>query len=107
MPIFICDFCFFLISVIYVQSIYCLQVSITPEVTSRGVNRAVMGELVTLYRQSQLGGRLPAYDGRKSLYTAGPLPFTSRTFEITLQDEEDSLSGGQGGKKDGIAGVYN
>ncbi|KAG2568057.1 hypothetical protein PVAP13_7NG287700 [Panicum virgatum] len=75
------------------------DVSITPEVTSRGVNRAVMGELVTLYRQSQLGGRLPAYDGRKSLYTAGPLPFTSRTFEISLQDEEDSLSGGQGGQR--------
>ncbi|CAN6235946.1 unnamed protein product [Urochloa humidicola] len=75
------------------------DVSITPEVTSRGVNRAVMGELVTLYRQSQLGGRLPAYDGRKSLYTAGPLPFTSRTFEITLQDEEDSLGGGQGGQR--------
>ncbi|CAD6203380.1 unnamed protein product [Miscanthus lutarioriparius] len=76
-----------------------LRVSITPEVTSRGVNRAVMGELVTLYRNSHLGGRLPAYDGRKSLYTAGPLPFTSMTFEITLQDEEDSLGGGQGGQR--------
>ncbi|XP_062226457.1 protein argonaute 1B isoform X2 [Phragmites australis] len=72
------------------------DVSITPEVASRGVNRAVMGELVKLYRQSHLGGRLPAYDGRKSLYTAGPLPFASRTFEINLQDEEDSLGGGQG-----------
>uniref|UniRef100_A0A0E0KU14 Uncharacterized protein n=1 Tax=Oryza punctata TaxID=4537 RepID=A0A0E0KU14_ORYPU len=72
------------------------DVSITPEVTSRGVNRAVMFELVTLYRYSHLGGRLPAYDGRKSLYTAGPLPFASRTFEVTLQDEEDSLGGGQG-----------
>ena len=40
-------------------------------------------------------GRLPAYDGRKSLYTAGPLPFPSRTFEITLLDEEESLGGGQ------------
>ncbi|PWZ37541.1 Protein argonaute 1B [Zea mays] len=75
------------------------DVTITPEVTSRGVNRAVMGELVTLYRQSHLGGRLPAYDGRKSLYTAGPLPFTSMTFEITLQDEEDSVGGGQGGQR--------
>jgi eukaryotic translation initiation factor 2C len=65
------------------------------------VNRAVMGELVTLYRQSDLAGRLPAYDGRKSLYTAGPLPFTSRSFEITLQDEEDSLGGGQGGQRYG------
>ncbi|GJN26716.1 hypothetical protein PR202_gb14671 [Eleusine coracana subsp. coracana] len=75
------------------------EVTITPEVTSRGVNRAVMAELVALYRQSELAGRLPAYDGRKSLYTAGPLPFASRTFEITLQDEEDSLGGGQGGQR--------
>ena len=52
-----------------------LQVTITPEVTSRGVNRAVMEQLVKLYRESHLGKRLPAYDGRKSLYTAGPLPF--------------------------------
>lgn len=71
------------------------QVSITPEVTSRGVNRAVMSELVTLYRESCLGGRLPAYDGRKSLYTAGPLPFTSRTFDITLFDEEEGAAGTQ------------
>ncbi|XP_072956096.1 protein argonaute 1B-like [Typha angustifolia] len=69
------------------------DVSITPEVTSRGVNRAVMAELVTLYRESHLGSRLPAYDGRKSLYTAGPLPFSSKNFEITLYDEEDGLGG--------------
>ncbi|XP_029123469.1 protein argonaute 1A [Elaeis guineensis] len=65
------------------------DVSIKPEVTSRGVNRAVMEQLVRLYRQSYLGGRLPAYDGRKSLYTAGPLPFTSREFQIALIDEDD------------------
>ncbi|XP_043695109.1 protein argonaute 1-like [Telopea speciosissima] len=65
------------------------DVSITPEVTSRGVNRAVMEQLVKLYRESHLGRRLPAYDGRKSLYTAGPLPFTSREFSITLVDEDD------------------
>ncbi|XP_010270731.1 PREDICTED: protein argonaute 1-like isoform X2 [Nelumbo nucifera] len=65
------------------------DVSITPEVTSRGVNRAVMEQLVKLYRDSHLGKRLPAYDGRKSLYTAGPLPFTSKEFSITLVDEDD------------------
>jgi len=68
------------------------DVSITPDIPSRGVNRAIMGQLVTLYRQSLLGGRLPAYDGRNSLYTAGPLPFTSRTFKIILQDEDDKLA---------------
>ncbi|KAF7090396.1 hypothetical protein CFC21_093152 [Triticum aestivum] len=71
------------------------DVSITPDIPSRGVNRAIIGQLVTLYRHSLLGGRLPAYDGRKSLYTAGPLPFTSRTLNIVLQDEDDKLGGVQ------------
>ncbi|KAJ7970200.1 Protein argonaute [Quillaja saponaria] len=70
------------------------DVTITPEVTSRGVNRAVMEQLVKLYRESHLGKRLPAYDGRKSLYTAGELPFISKEFRITLFDEDDG-SGGQ------------
>ncbi|KAJ0105333.1 hypothetical protein Patl1_19512 [Pistacia atlantica] len=71
------------------------DVTITPEVTPRGVNRAVMEQLVKLYRESHLGKRLPAYDGRKSLYTAGPLPFISKEFRITLLDEDD----GQGGQR--------
>lgn len=53
------------------------------------MNRAVIGQLVTLYRESHLGRCLPAYDGRKSLYTAGPLPFTVKEFKITLTDEHD------------------
>uniref|UniRef100_A0A1J3CP72 Protein argonaute 1 n=1 Tax=Noccaea caerulescens TaxID=107243 RepID=A0A1J3CP72_NOCCA len=69
------------------------DVTITPEVTSRGVNRAVMKQLVDLYRDSHLGRRLPAYDGRKSLYTAGPLPFISKEFRITLLDEEEGAGG--------------
>ncbi|GER56724.1 argonaute 1 [Striga asiatica] len=69
------------------------DVSITPEVASRGVNRAVMEQLVKLYRESHLGKRLPAYDGRKSLYTAGPLPFVSKEFRITLLDEDDGAGG--------------
>ncbi|KAF7087370.1 hypothetical protein CFC21_090567 [Triticum aestivum] len=65
------------------------HVSITPEVTSRVVNRAVINELVSLHRATYLGGRLPAYDGRKSLYTAGPLPFASKEFQITLLDDDN------------------
>uniref|UniRef100_A0A453TD21 Piwi domain-containing protein n=1 Tax=Aegilops tauschii subsp. strangulata TaxID=200361 RepID=A0A453TD21_AEGTS len=64
------------------------DVAITPE-TSRVSGRAVMAELVRLHRASYLGGRLPAYDGRKSMYTAGPLPFTSKEFHITLLEEDD------------------
>lgn len=59
------------------------------------MNRAVMEQLVRLYRESHLGKRLPAYDGRKSLYTAGPLPFISKEFNITLLDEDE----GQGGQR--------
>lgn len=54
-----------------------------------------MEQLVKLYRESHLGKRLPAYDGRKSLYTAGPLPFLSKEFRITLLDDDD----GQGGQR--------
>jgi eukaryotic translation initiation factor 2C len=70
-----------------------LQVTITPEVASRTVNRAIMAELVRLYKESDLGMRLPAYDGRKSLYTAGKLPFAWKEFAIKLVDAQDAISG--------------
>ncbi|KAL1548639.1 Protein argonaute 10 [Salvia divinorum] len=69
------------------------DVTIIPEVTSKVVNRAIMAELVKLYKESELGMRLPAYDGRKSLYTAGELPFAWKEFTIKLIDEEDSING--------------
>jgi len=52
-----------------------------------------MEQLVKLYRESHLGKRLPAYDGRKSLYTAGPLPFVQKDFKITLLDDDDGPGG--------------
>lgn len=74
--------------------LYCyFQVTITPEVTSRAVNRAIIAELVKVYKESELGMRLPAYDGRKSLYTAGELPFAWKEFAINLVDEEDNING--------------
>jgi eukaryotic translation initiation factor 2C len=51
-----------------------------------------MEQLVKLYRETALGHRLPAYDGRKSLYTAGPLPFPSKEFQISLLEEDDGSS---------------
>uniref|UniRef100_A0A0D9WRS8 Piwi domain-containing protein n=1 Tax=Leersia perrieri TaxID=77586 RepID=A0A0D9WRS8_9ORYZ len=66
-----------------------MAVKITPEVSSRSVNRAIMAELVRLYRYSDLGERLPAYDGRKNLYTAGTLPFDAREFVVRLSDDDD------------------
>lgn len=68
-----------------------LKVTITPEVSSRTVNRSIIAELVRLYKESDLGMRLPAYDGRKSLYTAGQLPFSWKDFTIKLVDEEDAV----------------
>lgn len=65
------------------------DVSITPEVTSKKINRNVMNQLVQLYRESHLGKRIPAYDGRKSLFTAGPLPFDSKEFVVKLVDSEE------------------
>ncbi|KAK1390581.1 Argonaute 10 [Heracleum sosnowskyi] len=72
------------------------DVTIMPEVSSRNVNRAIMAELVKLYKESDLGMRLPAYDGRKSLYTAGELPFAWKEFNIKLTAEDD---GGANGPK--------
>ncbi|XP_038990444.1 protein argonaute MEL1-like [Phoenix dactylifera] len=62
------------------------DVSINPESISKTSNRNVISELVTLYKDSHLGRRMPVYDGRKSLYTAGPLPFTSKNFVVKLPD---------------------
>ncbi|XP_062188852.1 protein argonaute 18-like [Phragmites australis] len=35
-------------------------------------------------RPRQKRGRLPVYDGRKSLFTAGKLPFDTKEYEVTL-----------------------
>lgn len=42
-----------------------IQVSLTPEVTSRGVRRAVIRELVIQHQDTELGRKLPVYDGNK------------------------------------------
>ncbi|KAJ0968996.1 hypothetical protein J5N97_021873 [Dioscorea zingiberensis] len=73
------------------------DVSVIPEVKSRARSRDIMRQLVELYKVSQLGGRLPAYDGQKCLFTAGPLPFKTKSFNITLSEEEDG--GGGGGQR--------
>ncbi|KAM0951728.1 hypothetical protein DsansV1_C03g0028821 [Dioscorea sansibarensis] len=64
------------------------DVSISPEITTRSVSRQVISTLVKLYGESHLGRRMPAYDGRKSIYTAGALPFTSKDFVVKLIDNE-------------------
>jgi eukaryotic translation initiation factor 2C len=59
---------------------------IPPEVSSRYMNRAIIAELVRLYRESDLGMRLPAYDGRSSLYTTDTVLFDAREFIVRLAE---------------------
>uniref|UniRef100_A0A3B6KS06 Uncharacterized protein n=2 Tax=Triticum aestivum TaxID=4565 RepID=A0A3B6KS06_WHEAT len=70
------------------NNLFHYDVSINPESKSRAVNREVLSELIKLHGKTSLGGKLPAYDGRKSLYTAGSLPFESEEFSVTLVDPE-------------------
>jgi eukaryotic translation initiation factor 2C len=35
---------------------------------------------------------MPAYDGRKSLYTAGALPFEAKEFVVKLVEKNDPAS---------------
>ncbi|KAM1309947.1 hypothetical protein ACFX13_006725 [Malus domestica] len=77
------------------------DVSITPEVASKKINRDVIKQLVKLYKESHLGKRTPAYDGMKSIYTAGPLPFASKEFVVRLAEKEgrESSSAAAGAKR--------
>ncbi|KAE9448753.1 hypothetical protein C3L33_19349, partial [Rhododendron williamsianum] len=67
------------------------EVTIEPEVGSTKLNIAIMTQLVKLHRDTDLGKRLPVYDGRKAFYTAGVLPFTSKEFTIQLAEEDEGL----------------
>lgn len=59
-------------------------------VASKKINREIIGVLVKQYRETHLGSRRPAYDGRKSLYTAGPLPFNSKVFSVKLVENDEA-----------------
>lgn len=67
-----------------------IQVSITPGVISRGLNRAVMRELLDKHGNTDFDNRKPAYDGRKGFYTAGALAFTSKDFPVKLIDKDET-----------------
>ncbi|KAA8535033.1 hypothetical protein F0562_030036 [Nyssa sinensis] len=67
------------------------SVEVTPEVTSIKMNKAIMTQLVKLYRDTDLGMMLPVYDGRRSLYTAGVLPFITKEFTVTLVDGDELI----------------
>ncbi|KAG0548150.1 hypothetical protein BDA96_01G141900 [Sorghum bicolor] len=74
------------------KDIYHYDVTITPESVSRARNRWIINELVSLHKK-HLDGRLPVYDGSKSLFTAGPLPFKSKEFVLNLTNPERASQG--------------
>ncbi|KAF5195067.1 argonaute [Thalictrum thalictroides] len=65
-----------------------ISVTITPEVVSRGVNRAVMKDLVSLYPHSDLGGLQPVYDGLKgeNLNSRFPTPMLLELINTTYNN---------------------
>uniref|UniRef100_A0A0A9ABP6 Protein argonaute MEL1 n=1 Tax=Arundo donax TaxID=35708 RepID=A0A0A9ABP6_ARUDO len=67
------------------------DVSISPEPKARSTNRVVMSELVKVNRATSLASKMPAYDGSKSLYTAGELPFKSMDFVVKLGKEHREI----------------
>ncbi|KAJ1294154.1 hypothetical protein BS78_01G124200 [Paspalum vaginatum] len=74
------------------KEIYHYDVEITPESNSRERNRWIVNELVKLHKH-YLDGRLPVYDGRKGLFTAGPLPFKTKEFVLNLTNPERANQG--------------
>ncbi|XP_037522356.1 protein argonaute-2 isoform X1 [Rhipicephalus sanguineus] len=58
---------------------------------STRVNRLVIENLVAKYR-GELNKCLPAFDGRKNLYTRRMLPFKERTFNVPFtEDDRDQM----------------
>ncbi|KDP30816.1 hypothetical protein JCGZ_13759 [Jatropha curcas] len=68
---------------------YQYTVSITSEdkqvVEGKGIGRKLIDRLYQTY-SSELGGKMFAYDGEKSLYTVGPLPQNKFEFTVLLEE---------------------
>ncbi|XP_077218361.1 protein argonaute 1-like [Tasmannia lanceolata] len=58
----------FLVQLSNDKQLYHYDVSISPEVTSRGVNRGIISQLLYDYGESHFAKRKPAFDGRNTLY---------------------------------------
>ncbi|KAL1436449.1 hypothetical protein MTO96_049682 [Rhipicephalus appendiculatus] len=54
---------------------------------STKINRMVIELLVKKYR-NELAGHIPAFDGRKNLYTRHQLNFRERTFVVELEEDQ-------------------
>ncbi|PWA91206.1 Argonaute/Dicer protein, PAZ [Artemisia annua] len=64
------------------------DVTITPEVTSKAKCKDIMKCLIDQYQATHLGNRGLAYDGNKSAFSAGPLPFDNKEFVIVVPEKD-------------------
>uniref|UniRef100_A0A671KNT3 Protein argonaute-3-like n=1 Tax=Sinocyclocheilus anshuiensis TaxID=1608454 RepID=A0A671KNT3_9TELE len=69
------------------MDVYLYEVDIKPEKCPRRVNREVVDSMVQHFKVTIFGDRRPVYDGKKSLYTANPLPVAPVDLDVTLPGE--------------------
>uniref|UniRef100_A0A669CZB9 Argonaute RISC catalytic component 3a n=1 Tax=Oreochromis niloticus TaxID=8128 RepID=A0A669CZB9_ORENI len=71
------------------MDVYLYEVDIKPDKCPRRVNREVVDSMVQHFKVTIFGDRRPVYDGKKSLYTANPLPVapTGVDLDVTLPGE--------------------
>uniref|UniRef100_A0A671QSQ2 Protein argonaute-3-like n=1 Tax=Sinocyclocheilus anshuiensis TaxID=1608454 RepID=A0A671QSQ2_9TELE len=74
------------------MDVYLYDVDINPEKCPRRVNREVVNSMVQHFKVTIFGDRRPVYDGKKSLYTAQPLPVATGGVDL------DVTLPGEGGK---------
>ncbi|GJN23550.1 hypothetical protein PR202_gb11210 [Eleusine coracana subsp. coracana] len=70
------------------NNLFLYDVSINPELKTSQTKEKVLNGVIKLHGQTSLGGKLPAYDGRKTLYTSSSLPFVSEELVVMLIDLE-------------------
>ncbi|CAB1321200.1 unnamed protein product [Coregonus sp. 'balchen'] len=74
------------------MDVYLYEVDIKPEKCPRRVNREVVDSMVKHFKVTIFGDRRPVYDGKRSLYTANPLPVATAGVDL------DVTLPGDGGK---------
>ncbi|KAI4890758.1 hypothetical protein NFI96_014114, partial [Prochilodus magdalenae] len=74
------------------MDVYLYEVDIKPDKCPRRVNREVVDSMVQHFKVTIFGDRRPVYDGKKSLYTANPLPVAPAGVDL------DVTLPGEGGK---------
>ncbi|KAF9118896.1 hypothetical protein BGW39_000781, partial [Mortierella sp. 14UC] len=68
-------------------NVFHYDVTITPDVPPI-VNRRVFEHMLVVHAKSDLNSSRPVFDGRKSIFSPRVFPFESKTFDITLPEDE-------------------